>query len=79
MESVDIHSSRTELKRNLPHLTSANLDFVESRYAEGSVSEDSFYADSELDHEKPAGALLNVEQAFDISFGCPLASVGCRD
>ena len=67
MEGTDIRSSRTELKRNLPPLTCAALEFDESRYAKGSVSEDPFYAVSELDHEKPAGALLRVEQAVDTS------------
>ena len=78
MKDIDTRSSSFDFKRTLPPLTSATLDFVKSSYAEGLVSEDRFYVDSELDHEELTSALLRVEQAVDISFTCPYASVRLR-
>ena len=75
MEEIDTRLSNVELKRTLPPLTSATLEFVQSRYAEGSVSKDPFYTDSELDLKKPAGALLRVGTTVNISSTCPHASV----
>ena len=75
LEDNYTHSSSLELKRTLPLLTSATLDFVKSRYAEGLLSEDHFNVDSELDHEEAGSTLLRGEQAVDIWFGCPLGSI----